>query len=374
MLFIHITTCFPIFFCNFVAKDYYKTLFILMKQTILVTGGTGFIGSHTTVELQQAGYDVVIVDNLSNSKIEVLDGIEKITGIRPAFEKVDLKDFEATEAVFKKYPNINGIIHFAASKAVGESVEKPLLYYRNNIVSLVNLLELMPKYHVSGIIFSSSCTVYGQPSKENLPVTEDAPIQKALSPYGNTKQINEEIIYDYIHSGVNIKSIILRYFNPIGAHPSALIGELPNGVPMNLIPFVTQTAIGIRKQLKIFGNDYNTPDGTCIRDYIYVVDLAKAHVKAMERVLEGNGDAIEYFNIGTGRGLSTLEVVEGFEKATGVKVNWEYAPRREGDIEKVWGNVDKANKVLGWKADTPTKEVLKSAWRWQEKLREDGIQ
>ena len=231
-----------------------------MKQTILVTGGTGFIGSHTTVELQQAGYDVVIVDNLSNSKIEVVDGIEKITGIRPAFEKVDLRDFEATEAVFKKYPDITGIIHFAASKAVGESVEKPLLYYRNNIVSLINLLELMPKYNVKGIIFSSSCTVYGQPTAENLPVTEQAPIQKALSPYGNTKQINEEIIYDYIHSGAPIKSIVLRYFNPIGAHPSALIGELPNGVPMNLIPFVTQTAIGIRGQLKIFGNDYTTPD------------------------------------------------------------------------------------------------------------------
>ena len=346
-----------------------------MKQTILVTGGTGFIGSHTTVELQQAGYEVVIVDNLSNSKLEVLDGIEKITGIRPAFEQVDLRDAEATENVFKKYPKIEGIIHFAASKAVGESVEKPLLYYRNNIVSLINLLELMPKYDVKGIIFSSSCTVYGQPTEENLPVTEKAPIQKALSPYGNTKQINEEIIQDYIHSGAPIKSIILRYFNPIGAHPSAFIGELPNGVPMNLIPFVTQTAIGIRKALKIFGNDYNTPDGTCIRDYIYVVDLAKAHVKAMERVLEHpETDKVEVFNIGTGRGLSTLEVVEGFEKATGVKLPWSFAPRREGDIEKVWGDVSKANKVLGWKAETPTEEVLASAWRWQEKLREDGVQ
>ena len=239
-----------------------------MKQTILVTGGTGFIGSHTTVELQQAGYEVVIVDNLSNSKIEVLDGIEKITGVRPAFENVDLRDLEATETVFRKYPKIEGIIHFAASKAVGESVEKPLLYYRNNIVSLVNLLELMPKYNVKGIIVSSCCTVYGQPTPENLPVTEKAPIQKALSPYGNTKQINEEIISDYIHSGANIKSIILRYFNPIGAHPSTNIGELPNGVPMNLIPFVTQTAIGVRKELKIFRKDINTPDGTCIRDYI----------------------------------------------------------------------------------------------------------
>ena len=347
-----------------------------MKQTILVTGGTGFIGSHTTVELQQAGYDVVIVDNLSNSKADVVDGIERITGIRPAFEKVDLRDKEATEAVFKKYPAITGIIHFAASKAVGESVEKPLLYYRNNIISLVNLLELMPQYNVKGIIFSSSCTVYGQPTPENLPVTEEAPIQKALSPYGNTKQINEEIITDYIHSGAPIKSIILRYFNPIGAHPSAEIGELPNGVPMNLIPFVTQTAIGVRKQLKIFGNDYNTPDGTCIRDYIYVVDLAKAHVAAMARVLDADvADAAnpEVFHLGTGKGVSTLEVVEGFEKATGVKVNWAYAPRREGDIEKVWGNVDKANKVLGWKADTPLEDVLASAWKWQEKLRRDGI-
>ena len=344
-----------------------------MKQTILVTGGTGFIGSHTTVELQQAGYKVVIVDNLSNSKKEVVDGIEKITGVRPAFEQVDCCDLKALEGVFEKYPDIEGIIHFAASKAVGESVEKPLLYYRNNINSLINLLELMPKHHVKGIIFSSSCTVYGQPSEENLPVTENAPIQKALSPYGNTKQINEEIIQDFIHSGADIKSIILRYFNPIGAHPSALIGELPNGVPMNLIPFVTQTAIGIRKELKIFGHDYNTPDGTCIRDSIYVVDLAKAHVAAMARVLDQETDRVEVFNIGTGRGLSTLEVVEGFEKATGVKLNWTYAPRREGDIEKVWGNVDKANKVLGWKADTPVEDVLASAWKWQKKLREDGI-
>lgn len=344
-----------------------------MKQTILVTGGTGFIGSHTTVELQQAGYNVVIVDNLSNSKIEVLDGIEKITGVRPAFEQVDLREKDAVEAVFAKYPEIEGVIHFAASKAVGESVEKPLLYYRNNIVSLINILELMPEYNVKGIIFSSSCTVYGQPSEENLPVTEEAPIQKALSPYGNTKQINEEIINDYIHSGAPIKSIILRYFNPIGAHPSAYIGELPNGVPMNLIPFVTQTAIGIRKELKIFGNDYNTPDGTCIRDYIYVVDLAKAHVAAMARVLDKETDPIEVFNIGTGKGVSTLEVVEGFEKATGVKLNWSFAPRREGDIEKVWGNVDKANKVLGWKAETPLEDVLASAWKWQKKLREDGI-
>lgn len=344
-----------------------------MKQTILVTGGTGFIGSHTTVELIEAGYDVVIIDNLSNSKIEVLDGIEKITGVRPAFEKVDLRDKEATEGVFKKYPQIEGIIHFAASKAVGESVQKPLLYYHNNIISLINLLDLMPKYDVKGIIFSSSCTVYGQPLPENLPVKEDCPHQKATSPYGNTKEVNEQIIYDYIHSGAPIKSIILRYFNPIGAHPSALIGELPNGVPNNLIPYVTQTAMGIRKQLTIFGNDYNTPDGTCIRDYIYVVDLAKAHVKAMERVLGPDAEKIDYFNIGTGSGNSTLEIVTTFEKATGVKLNWAYGPRREGDIEKIWGDCTKANRVLGWKADTPLEDVLASAWHWQEKLREDGV-
>ena len=295
--------------------------------------------------------------------------------MRPAFEKVDCCDLAALEQVFCKHPDIKGVIHFAASKAVGESVEKPLMYYRNNINSLVNLLELMPKHGVSGIIFSSSCTVYGQPSKENLPVTEEAPIQKALSPYGNTKQINEEIIHDFIHSGADIKAVILRYFNPIGSHPSAIIGELPNGVPMNLIPFVTQTAMGIREQLKIFGNDYDTPDGTCIRDYIYVVDLAKAHVKAMERVLDNkDSEPLEVFNIGTGRGLSTLEVVNGFEKATGVKLNWTYAPRREGDIEKVWGNVDKANNVLGWKAESNIDDVLRSAWHWQKKLREDGVQ
>lgn len=344
-----------------------------MKQTILVTGGTGFIGSHTSVELIEAGYDVVIVDDLSNSKIEVLDGIEKITGVRPAFEQVDLRDREATENVFRKHPKIEGIIHFAASKAVGESVQKPLMYYRNNVISLVNLLELMPEYGVEGIIFSSSCTVYGQPNPENLPVTENAPHQKATSPYGNTKEINEQIILDYIHSGANIKSIVLRYFNPIGAHPSALIGELPNGVPNNLIPFVTQTAMGIRKELTIFGNDYNTPDGTCIRDYIYVVDLAKAHVAAMKRILDNKSDNIEYFNIGTGHGNTTREIVETFEKATGVKVNWKFGTRREGDIEKIWGDCTKANTVLGWKADTPLSDVLASAWKWQEKLRADGV-
>ena len=345
-----------------------------MKQTILVTGGTGFLGSHTTVELINAGYKVVIVDNLSNSKADVIDGIEQITGVRPAFEEVDCCDLQGMDKVFSKYPDIEGIIHFAASKAVGESVEKPLLYYRNNFVSLINLLDLMPKHGVKGIIFSSSCTVYGQPDPENLPVTEDAPIKPAESPYGNTKQVNEEIIRDDINSGAPIKAILLRYFNPIGSHPTAIIGEMPNGVPMNLIPYVTQTAMGIREQLKVFGNDYDTPDGTCIRDYIYVVDLAKAHVKAMQRVLDTDSEKLEVFNIGTGKGVSTKEIVDAFEKSTGVKLNWAFAPRRAGDIEKVWANPDKANNVLGWKAETSLEDTLKSAWNWQVKLRERGIQ
>ena len=346
-----------------------------MKETILVTGGTGFIGSHTTVELQQAGYDVVIVDNLSNSSASVVDGIEKITGIRPAFEQVDCCDYANLEGVFQKYSNIKGIIHFAASKAVGESVEKPLLYYRNNLNSLINLLELMPKYYVKGIIFSSSCTVYGQPDPEFLPVTEEAPIKKAESPYGNTKQVNEEIIQDYIKSGANIKSVILRYFNPIGSHPTSIIGEMPNGVPMNLIPYLTQAAIGIREYLTVFGDDYNTPDGSCIRDYIYVVDLAKAHVAAMARILDGKSEEdVEVFNIGTGHGVSVLELINSFERATGVKLPYKVGPRRGGDIEAIWGNVDKANNVLGWKADTPLDDILLSAWNWQKRLREDGIQ
>lgn len=345
-----------------------------MKKRILVTGGTGFIGSHTTVELQNAGYDVVIIDNLSNSDANVLDGIEKITGIRPAFEQVDCCDLAALEGVFKKYPGISGIIHFAASKAVGESVEKPLKYYENNIMSLINLLKLMPEYGVKGIIFSSSCTVYGQPDPENLPVTEEAPIKTAESPYGNTKQINEEIIQDYIKSGANISAIILRYFNPIGAHPTAIIGELPNGVPANLIPYLTQTAIGIRPCLSVFGDDYDTPDGSCIRDFIYVVDLAKAHVAAMARIVEGkNADPVEIFNVGTGNGVSVLQLINTFEKVTGVKLNYKIVARRAGDIEKVWGNVDKANNVLGWKAVHTLDEALLSAWKWQQQLRERGI-
>ncbi|MDH8700898.1 UDP-glucose 4-epimerase [Dysgonomonadaceae bacterium PH5-43] len=345
-----------------------------MKGKILVTGGVGYIGSHTTVELQNAGYEVVIVDNLSNSNENVLDGIEKITGIRPAFEKVDCTDMAGMKNVFNKYPGIRGIIHFAASKAVGESVEKPLLYYRNNIDSLLNLLEIMPEYKVEGLVFSSSCTVYGQPTEENLPVTESAPIQPALSPYGNTKQIDEEIIRDTIYAKAPFKSIILRYFNPIGAHPSAEIGELPNGVPQNLVPYLTQSAMGIRKELSVFGDDYNTPDGSCIRDYINVVDLAKAHVIAVERMLNNiSEDKLEYFNLGTGNGVSVLGLINAFETATGVKVPYKIVGRREGDIEQIWANPSYANTVLGWTAQEPIEKTIKSAWDWQLKLRERGI-
>ena len=337
---------------------------------ILVTGGTGYIGSHTTVELMQQGYDVVIVDNLSNSNADVLDGIEAIVGTRPPFEQVDCNDALAMADVFTRYPDIVGVIHFAASKAVGESVEQPLMYYRNNLMSLVTLLEQMKAHNVHNIVFSSSCTVYGQPTPEHLPVDETAPIQVALSPYGNTKQINEEIIRDEAHADKSLQATILRYFNPIGAHPSAIIGELPNGVPQNLLPFVTQTAIGLRKELKVFGNDYNTPDGSCIRDYIYVVDLAKAHVKAVERMLSGTAlDQVEVFNLGTGRGLSVLEILNTFMQVTGVNVPYQIVGRREGDIEQVWAKPDKANNVLGWKADTPIEQVLQSAWKWEQKLR-----
>lgn len=343
-----------------------------MKGKILVTGGTGYIGSHTVVELQNAGYEVVIIDNLSNSDIKVLDGIEKISGVRPVFVQADCTDMAALKKLFDENPGINGIINFAASKAVGESMQKPLLYYRNNLNTLTNLLELMPEYGVKGIVFSSSCTVYGEPDEN--PVTESAPIKKATSPYGNTKQISEEIITDYIRSGAPIKSVILRYFNPVGAHPSAEIGELPNGVPQNLIPFLTQTAIGIRKELSVFGNDYNTPDGSCIRDFINVVDLAKAHVTAMERMLCDKGeDAVEIFNLGTGIGLSVLQLINAFEAATGVKVPHKIVGRRSGDIEKVWANPAKANNVLGWKAETPIEDTMRSAWEWQKKLRERGI-
>lgn len=337
---------------------------------ILVTGGTGYIGSHTAVELMQQGYDVTIVDNLSNSSIDVLDGIAEIVGRKPEFANVDCGNFMDLDQVFKQYSDIEGVIHFAASKAVGESVEKPLLYYRNNLGSLVTLLEVMRLHGVKNLVFSSSCTVYGQPDAQHLPVDETAPIQKALSPYGNTKQINEEIICDEAHADKTLNATILRYFNPIGAHPSALIGELPNGVPQNLLPFITQTAAGLRPELKVFGNDYNTPDGSCIRDYIYVVDLAKAHVKAIDRMLNAKDrQQVEVFNLGTGTGLSVLTLIKEFEAATGVKIPYTIVGRREGDIEQVWAAPEKANKILGWKADTPIRDVLASAWKWEKHIR-----
>lgn len=330
----------------------------------MVTGGTGYIGSHTTVKLQEAGYEVVIIDNLSNSNIEVLDGIEAITGVRPVFFKGDCTDINALRRLFTENPGIKGIINFAASKAVGESVHKPILYYRNNLGTLLNLLECMPEFGVKGIVFSSSCTVYGEPDVN--PIDETAPIKPATSPYGNTKQISEEIIRDVIISGAPIKSILLRYFNPIGAHPSAKIGELPVGVPQNLVPYITQTAAGIRKELTVFGDDYNTPDGSCIRDYIDVNDLAAAHVIAMERMLSREDtDQLEVFNLGTGNGLSVLELVNAFQDATGVKVPYKIGARREGDIEKIWADPKKANTVLGWKAETPIAETMANAWRWQ---------
>lgn len=344
----------------------------MKTDRILVTGGTGYIGSHTVVELQQAGYKVVIIDNLSNSDKGVIDGIERITGVRPDFVEGDCTDIETLRALFAKYNDIKGIINFAASKAVGESMHKPVLYYRNNLNTLMNLLDLMGPNGVKGIVFSSSCTVYGEPDVN--PVTEQSPIKKATSPYGNTKQISEEIITDVINAGAPFKSIILRYFNPVGAHPSAEIGELPNGVPQNLIPYLTQTAIGIRKELSVFGNDYNTPDGSCIRDYIDVVDLAKAHVIAVERMLEDKSEApIEIFNLGTGNGVSVLELINAFERSTGVKVPHKIVGRRDGDIEKVWANPAYANEVLGWKASTPLDDTMRSAWAWQCKLRERGI-
>lgn len=335
-----------------------------MKQKILVTGGTGYIGSHTCVELINAGYEVVIIDNLSNSNIGVLDGIEAITGVRPVFVQGDCTDITTLTRLFEDNPGIKGIINFAASKAVGESVQKPLLYYRNNLNTLVNLLELMPRFGVEGIVFSSSCTVYGEPDVN--PIDETAPIKPATSPYGNTKQISEEIIRDYVASGQPVKSIILRYFNPVGAHPSALIGELPLGVPNNLVPYLTQAAAGLRPMLTVFGDDYNTPDGSCIRDFIDVVDLAKAHVVAMSRMLDGKGtDAIEVFNLGTGKGVSVLELISSFRRATGVEVPYKIGSRRAGDIEKIWAEPTKANTVLGWKAEVPIDETMRNAWAWQ---------
>lgn len=339
-----------------------------MSEKILVTGGTGYIGSHTVVELQQSGYEVLIVDNLANSEESIVGQIEKITGVRPHFTQLDLSERQPTLDYFKQHNNIAGVIHFAAYKAVGESTEFPLKYYQNNLGSLANLMEAMALVNCKNLVFSSSCTVYGQP--DVLPVTESAPIKKALSPYGNTKQVSEEIIFDQCLTG-KVEAIALRYFNPIGAHPTALIGELPLGVPNNLVPFITQTAIGKRDKLRVFGDDYNTPDGTCIRDYIHVVDLAKAHVVAMERLTQGkNLERFEVFNLGTGNGFSVLEVIQTFEKVNSLNLNYEIAPRRPGDVEQVWAETTRANEVLGWRAELGLEPMLQSAWKWELYLKE----
>lgn len=334
---------------------------------ILVTGGLGFIGSHTVVELQNEGFEVVIVDNLSNSSEEVLQGIVAITGKLPILEKLDLREKSAVQDFFAKYQDIKGVIHFAASKAVGESVENPLLYYENNISALVYLLQELEKKEDANFIFSSSCTVYGQ--AETMPITENASIQTAMSPYGNTKQIGEEIITD-VAKVSSINAILLRYFNPIGSHPSAEIGELPIGVPQNLVPFITQTGFGLRKELSVYGDDYPTPDGTAIRDYIHVVDLAKAHVIALQRLVnKKNENKVETFNLGTGKGSSVLEVIHAFEKVSGKKLAYKIVPRREGDITEAYANTEKANKILGWKAKSTLEESIASAWKWEQKVR-----
>ncbi len=339
-----------------------------MKEKILVTGGAGYIGSHTVVELIEKNYEVVVIDDLSNSEESVMDGIEAITGSRPDLAVFDLCDEAKLDLFFKGHPDIAAVIHFAASKAVGESVEKPLHYYRNNLLSLINLLEVLPASRAKGIVFSSSCTVYGQPAA--LPVGEDAPVQKALSPYGNTKQICEEILQDFIAGSTDHRVISLRYFNPIGAHPSARIGELPRGVPNNLVPFITQTGAGLRERVRIFGDNYDTPDGTCIRDYIHVVDLAKAHVVATERILSGeSSEAYEFFNLGTGKGSSVKEIVDTFERVTGKELPKEIAPRRPGDVQAVYADTRRANEVLGWKAELGLNDMIASAWAWEKQLR-----
>jgi UDP-glucose 4-epimerase len=334
---------------------------------ILVTGGLGFIGSHTVVELQNENFEVVVIDNLSNSSIEVLDGIEKITGKKPLFEQIDLRHKIAVQDFFKKYDDIVGVIHFAASKAVGESVKEPLLYYENNITSLIYILQELQEKSEANIIFSSSCTVYGQ--ADSMPIDETSPIKQAMSPYGNTKQIGEEIISD-VTKVSTINAILLRYFNPIGAHPSAEIGELPIGVPQNLVPFITQTAVGLRKELSVYGNDYPTIDGTCIRDYIHVVDLAKAHVIAMQRLLnKKNEEKLEIFNLGTGKGSSVMEVINAFEKTSGLKLAYKIVDRRDGDVTSTYANTNKANTKLGWKSLSTLDEAIASAWKWEQKIR-----
>jgi UDP-glucose 4-epimerase len=339
-----------------------------MKKKILVTGGTGYIGSHTVVELIEEGFDTIIVDNLYNSEADVVDRIRKITGVRPPLEVFDLCDQDKLKKFILKHSDISAIIHFAAYKAVGESVIKPLEYYRNNLLSLINLLDIMKDYDIPSLVFSSSCTVYGQPFR--LPVTEDAPLQPATSPYGNTKQIGEAIIRDMTICNQKISAISLRYFNPIGAHPSALIGELPRGVPENLVPYLTQTGYGIREELKVFGNNYNTPDGSCIRDYLHVVDLAKAHVVAIKRLIEGkNKSDYEVFNLGTGQGVSVFEAIRSFERVSGIKLKYKITGRRAGDIEKIWADPSYSNKELGWKTLSSLDEAMKTAWDWEKFIR-----
>lgn len=338
---------------------------------ILVTGGTGYIGSHTTVELMQKGHEVVIVDALFNSRAEAIDAIETVTGRRPEFEQFDLTDNAKVDDFFSRHADIKGVIHFAAHKAVGESVEQPLRYYRNNLVSLMNILEAMRRYSVPNIVFSSSCTVYGEPDAGNLPISEKAPIKKAECPYGNTKQIAEEILEDSVNAYKTLNVIALRYFNPVGAHESAQLGELPFGVPNNLMPYITQTGYGIRQCLKVFGNDYDTPDGTPIRDYIHVMDLAKAHVAAVERMANGKmKKQFEVFNVGTGKGYSVLEAIHSFEKASGKPLNYEIVGRRAGDIVKIWADPTFTNNELGWKAERSIDEMTKSAWEWEKAYRQ----
>ncbi|NJL14456.1 MAG: UDP-glucose 4-epimerase GalE [Microscillaceae bacterium] len=338
------------------------------KNKILVTGGLGYIGSHTTLALQAAGYEVVIVDNLSNSQADMLDRIAAISGIKPALAQFDLCEEAALDQFFAEHANLGGIIHFAAFKAVGESVAQPLNYYKNNLLSLMLLLEKMQKYAVPYLVFSSSCTVYGEP--ESLPVTEAAPVQKATSPYGNTKQISEEIIQDVLKAQPALQAIALRYFNPVGAHESGQIGELPLGVPNNLMPFITQTAIGLRSELKVFGHDYDTPDGTCIRDYIHVMDLAEAHVIALQRLMEKKNRAnYEFFNLGTGQGSTVLEVIASFERTSGQKLNYQLTERRPGDVVKIYADTALANEVLGWKARRNLDEMTRSAWQWEQNYR-----
>lgn len=336
---------------------------------ILVTGGLGFIGSHTVVELQNEGFEVIIIDDCSNANEKVLDGIVAITGVRPIFEKFDLKEKSKVEDFFSRHGDVVGVIHFAASKAVGESVEKPLLYYENNIGTLVYLLKELCKMGKASFIFSSSCTVYGQ--ADTMPITEDAPVKAAESPYGNTKQMGEEIIADTCKVTPGLNAIALRYFNPMGAHPSVEIGELPVGVPQNLVPFITQTGIGMREELSVFGDDYPTEDGTCIRDYIYVVDLAKAHVLALKRLLDGrNSENYEVFNVGTGKGSSVLEAIQSFERVSGKKLNYKIVDRRPGDVVAAYADTTKANTVLGWKAEYTLDQAMKSAWDWEQKIRD----